>query len=119
MRLTVALSLLCLFVATYAQSHDLTLGQATYGDVVIYKVTENKYGFPLFVRTSILEYPEPGNHNFAVIRAIYIKDNYRDGTGGYPIISAGGVGQRFVKIKFKSQRGNGFNFTVTIYGRYM
>ncbi|CAH2058263.1 unnamed protein product, partial [Iphiclides podalirius] len=113
--------LLCVLAAacqSAAQSHDLVLGQATYGDVVIYKVNEYKYGFPFFVRTSVLEYPEPGQTNFAYIKAIYVKDNDRDGTGGYPTVSAGGIGQRFVKIKLKSQRGYGLNFTVTIYGRY-
>ncbi|XP_063394709.1 probable salivary secreted peptide [Cydia fagiglandana] len=116
--LTVSLSFLCLFAAYSCQSHDLVVGQTAYGDVALYKVHEVKYGFPFFVRTSIIEYPEPGLHNFAYIRAIHIKDNDRDGSGGYPTISAGGIGQRFVKIKLKSQRGGGLNFTVTIYGRY-
>lgn len=111
-------SVLCLLAVASCQSHDLVVGQATYGDVVIYKVNEYKYGFPLIVRKTILEYPEPGQANFAYIKAIFIKDNERDGTGGYPTIAAGGVGQRFVKIKLKSQRGYGFNFTVTLYGRF-
>ncbi|CAG4966121.1 unnamed protein product [Colias eurytheme] len=118
MRFLSLITLLCLAAAASAQSHDLVLGQATYGDVIIFKQNESKYGFPFIVRTSIIEYPEPGQNNFAYIKAIYIKDNERDGTGGYPTISAGGIGQRFAKIKLKSQRGNGFNFTVTIYGRY-
>ncbi|XP_047539261.1 probable salivary secreted peptide [Vanessa atalanta] len=118
MRALATFSLLCFIAAASCQSHDLAIGQASYGDVVIYKVNEYKYGFPLVVRTSIIEYPEAGQQNFAYIKAIFIKDNYIDGTGGYPTISSGGVGQRFVKIKLKSQRSHGFNFTVTIYGRY-
>lgn len=118
MRLLSIFTLFCVLAAGYTQSHDLVLGQATYGDVIIYKVNESKYGFPFFVRTSILEYPEPGQTNFAYIKAIFIKDNDKDGTGGWPTVSAGGIGQRFVKIKLKSQRGYGLNFTVTIYGRY-
>ncbi|PZC71300.1 probable salivary secreted peptide [Helicoverpa zea] len=111
--------LLCLIGAACSQSHDLVIGQAQYGDVIVYKADEVRYGFPFIVRQSILEYPEQGQKNYAYIKAIYIKDNDRDGTGGYPSISAGGVGQRFVKIKLKSQRGSGLNFTVTIYGRYV
>ncbi|CAB3226111.1 unnamed protein product [Arctia plantaginis] len=111
--------LLCLAVSCYCQSHHLTLGQANYGDVIVYKVDEQKYGFPFIVRTSIIEFPEPGITNYAYIKAIYVKDNTIYGCGGYPSISAGGIGQRFVKIKLKSQRGCGLNFTVTIYGRYM
>ncbi|XP_075986224.1 putative salivary secreted peptide [Anticarsia gemmatalis] len=110
--------LFCLAAICAGQSHDLSIGQATYGDVIVYKADEIKYGFPFFIRTSIIEYPEPGQKNYAYIKAIYIKDNERDGSGGYPSISAGGIGQRFVKIKLKSQRGGGLNFTVTIYGRY-
>lgn len=118
MRALTAISLLCLLAVSSSQSHDLILGQAAYGDVVIYRLNEYKYGFPFIVRKTEIEYPEPGQHNFAFIRAIFIKDNESDGTGGYPAVVAGGVGQRFVKIKLKSQRGSGFNFTVTIYGRY-
>ena len=111
--------LLCLVAAATCQSHDLMIGQATYGDVIVYKADEVKYGFPFIVRTSIIEYPEPGLQNYAYIKAIYVKDNVKDGSGGYPSISAGGIGQRFVKIKLKSQRGCGLNFTVSIYGRYV
>ncbi|CAH2098170.1 unnamed protein product [Euphydryas editha] len=112
------LFLICFIAASSCQSHDLAMGQATYGDVVLFKVNEYKYGFPLMVRTSIIEYPQPGQQNFAYIKAIFIKDHYIDGNGGYPTISAGGVGQRFAKIKLKSQRSHGFNFTITIYGRF-
>lgn len=118
MRALSLISLLCVLAAASAQSHDLVLGAASYGDVVIYKVNEYKYGFPLIIRKTTLEFPEQGRTNFAIIKAIYVKDNEKDGTGGYPTIAAGGVGQRFVKIKLKSQRGSGFNFTVTVYGRY-
>lgn len=111
--------LLSLAALASCQSHDLALGQATYGDVIIYKADEIKYAFPMFTRTTVIHYPEPGQSNYAVIRAIYIKDNYRDGSGGYATIGAGGVGQKFVKIKLKSQRGGGLNFTTTIYGRYV
>ncbi|CAH0714894.1 unnamed protein product, partial [Brenthis ino] len=118
MRVLTVLSFVCFIAAAFCQSHDLVFGQANYGDVILYRVTEHKYGFPLIVRTTTIEYPEPGQHNLAYIRAVYVKDNWTDGTGGYATILAGGVGQRFVKIKLKSQRGSGFNFTVTIYGRY-
>nr|WEY07721.1 putative salivary secreted peptide 1 [Ephestia kuehniella] len=118
MRALAFLSLLCVIAAVSSQSHDLVLGKPGFGDVIIYRTNEYKYGFPLFVRTSIIEYPEPGHYNFAYITSIYVKDNDHDGTGGYPTISSGGVGQRFAKIKLKSQRGGGLNFTITIHGRY-
>lgn len=118
MRAVTILSFLCVLALSAGQSHDLIMGQATYGDIVIYKVNEYKYGWPLIVRTSTIEFPEPGQQNFAYIKAIYVKDNFIDGNGGYPTILTGGVGQRFVTIKLKSQRHHGFNFTITIYGRF-
>ncbi|XP_053620099.1 probable salivary secreted peptide [Plodia interpunctella] len=118
MRALTFISLLCFIAAVSCQSHDLVIGKPGFGDVIIYRINEYKYGFPFIVRSSTIEYPEPGHYNLAYISSIYVKDNEYDGSGGYPTISAGGVGQRFAKIKLKSQRGNGFNFTITIYGRY-
>ncbi|KOB76997.1 Uncharacterized protein OBRU01_04796 [Operophtera brumata] len=118
MRFLTLFTLICLLAATSCQSHDLVMGQATYGDVIIFKANEYKYGFPFMVRTSDIEYPEPGQQNFAYIKAIFVKDNERDGSGGYPVVKSGGIGQRFMKLRLKSQRGCGFNFTVTVYGRY-
>ncbi|KAJ8708650.1 hypothetical protein PYW08_010032 [Mythimna loreyi] len=111
---------LCIVAAAACQSHDLVVGQQSYGDVIVYKTDEVKYAFPLFIRTSNIEYPPNGQtNNHVVITAIYIKDNKRDGSGGYPTIKAGGVGQNFVRIKLETQRGEGMNFTITIYGRYL
>lgn len=118
MRGITVITLFCVFAAAFGQ-HDLYLGQVTYGDLVLYRVNEYKYGFPFFVRESNIEYPLPGQVNNAVIRAIFIKDHDSDGSGGYPTVKSGGIGQRFARIKLKSQRGSGFNFTITIYGRYM
>lgn len=108
----------CLIAGVLSQSHDLSLGTNSYGDIIIYKKNEWRNAFPLMVRTSMLDYPEEGLNNFATIKAIFIQDHDKDGSGGYPTIEAGGVGQKFVRIKLKSQRGYGFNFTITIYGRY-
>lgn len=118
MRAYTVISLFCLLAAASCQSHDLFLGQLSYGDLLVYKINEYKYGFPFIVRTSDIEFPEPGQRSIAYISAVYIKDHYTDGNGGYPIVKSGGVGQKFLKLKLKSQRGHGFNFTVSIYGRY-
>nr|QTY40867.1 venom polypeptide precursor [Doratifera vulnerans] len=117
MRAVTIILLLSLCSVSYSQSHDLVLGRALPGDLILYKVNEWKYGFPLLVRTSVIEYPELGQSNFAIITAIVIIDNNYDGHGGYPVVEAGGVGQDFVKIKLESERSYGFNFTITIYGR--
>ncbi|CAB3226113.1 unnamed protein product [Arctia plantaginis] len=106
-------------VCCYTQSHDLMLGQPNYGDLPVYRFDQCKYGFPLITRSSIIEYPGGQLSNIPYITAIYVKDNLEDGSGGYASLLEGGVGQRFVKIKLKSQQGGGFNFTVTIYGRFL
>lgn len=51
------------------------------------------------------------------ISAINITDQYINGKGGYASLLAGGIGYNNVTIHLKSQRGNGFNFIVEIYGR--
>ncbi|KAI5644687.1 transcription activator MBF2 domain-containing protein [Phthorimaea operculella] len=118
MRAITLLTFFCILAAASSQSHNFYIGTASYGDVVLYKSVEVKYAFPFFVRTTDVKFPEPGKSSYAIITAIYVHDNYNDGSGGYATIRAGGVGQRFVNVHLKSQRGGGFNFTVTIYGRY-
>lgn len=72
---------------------------------------------PLIKRKTIVDFPEKDHSNFATIEAIYVKDNNKHSTA-YASVTAGGIGQKFAKIKLKSDRGDGFNFTITIYGRY-
>lgn len=105
------------FLGANAQTYDLILGTPTERDVPIYKSREVKYGIPYLERSTVIEFPPPGQQNFAYIRAIVIKDKDRH-AGGYPRIVAGGLGQKYVKIELKSKRDFGFNFMVTIYGRY-
>lgn len=45
-----------------------------------------------------------------------IKDNARDGSGGFATVESGGVNYRYVTIYFRSQRGGDINFDVGIYG---
>ncbi|CAH2098169.1 unnamed protein product [Euphydryas editha] len=109
---------LCFIYA--CQSDDLTIGQASYGDVILFQHYEHKYGFPFIVRTTTIDYPETQKGytmNMAVITGIFIKDLNRIGEKGYATITAGGVGRRFVEIELKSQRFEGLMFNVTIYGK--
>lgn len=45
-----------------------------------------------------------------------IKDNARDGSGGFATVKSGGVGYRSVLMYFRTQRGGDINFDVGIYG---
>nr|QTY40870.1 venom polypeptide precursor [Doratifera vulnerans] len=119
MRALTVILLFSICSACHSQSHDVTLGRAQPGDVLLYKGEEWKYGFPLFIRTTLFEFPKPNTGNIAYISAIIIRDHYYDGTGGFASIKAGGVGQNFVKIELKSQRHHGFRFTISIYGQFL
>lgn len=44
-------------------------------------------------------------------------DQKNNGNGAYPSIISGGPGGNNVTLKFKSQRGHGINFIVTLYSR--
>lgn len=44
-----------------------------------------------------------------------IKDNARDGSGGFATVKSGGINYRNAVIYFRSQRGGDINFDVGIY----
>lgn len=50
------------------------------------------------------------------IACVMIKDQAKDGSGGYATIKEGGFNYRHVTINFKSQRGKDIQFAVDIYG---
>uniref|UniRef100_A0A1B0DA18 Uncharacterized protein n=1 Tax=Phlebotomus papatasi TaxID=29031 RepID=A0A1B0DA18_PHLPP len=56
---------------------------------------------------------QPRNRTITCIRAL---DQYVNGKGGYATLRAGGVGFNHTTIRFKSQRGHGFDFILEIYG---
>lgn len=116
MRVITIITFLCVLVDVYG--HDLILGMVSRGDVILFRTNEYKHGFPFFVRESIVEYPPDGEEISAMITAILVKDNDGMDYGGYVKVNSGGIGQRFVSIELKSQRGNRLNFNITIYGKY-
>lgn len=68
-------------------------------------------------REKFVQFPETGGVGLENITAIRIRDRYTNGYGGFAHIVAGGIAQRFVKIKLSSPRNRGFDFEVRIYGR--
>nr|WDQ26750.1 venom peptide [Acharia stimulea] len=115
--LTVLILLFAFYSTTCFQSHDLILGNARTGDRVLFMGNEKKYGFPFVTRTTDFVFPEQGVSNYARITSINIKDKFTNGKGGTATIVDGGLGQTFVKIKFTSQRGHGYDFDVNIFGQ--
>lgn len=62
-------------------------------------------------------YPPEGVTPLYNITCIRVLDQCGDGTGGSAIVKEGGLGFNNVTLHLKSQRGNGFNFLVEIWGR--
>lgn len=106
---------LCVATTFCKQNHELWLGETSKitNDDILYETEGYKYGFPLIVRSVIIDFPPPGASNNAVISSIYV-----DGKG-YPTyvrILEGGLGHRNVKMELSSGRGSGLNYKVKIFG---
>lgn len=67
-------------------------------------------------RSALIKYPLPGYWRNEIISGIWILDNFRNGTGGYPHILYGGVGYKNVTIELGSKSFRGFSFNISIYG---
>uniref|UniRef100_T1E3A3 Putative 15-17 kDa insect family protein n=1 Tax=Psorophora albipes TaxID=869069 RepID=T1E3A3_9DIPT len=99
-----------------SQSHNYQWGYKGPYDVLLNRTIAIKSSSLLQVRTMDLIYPVKGQLG-RNITAINITDQYINGKGGYASLLDGGIGYNRTKIHLKSQRGNGFNFIVEIYGR--
>ncbi|CAB3226115.1 unnamed protein product [Arctia plantaginis] len=95
------------------------MGQPKLEDYLLFKMDIFKFGIPLIKRKSIIEYPEPGIARYYVIMAIAVRDTMLNDTGGYASIAAGGIGQRFVRIRLWSQKESSFAFSIKVYGRHV
>ncbi|XP_049539266.1 probable salivary secreted peptide [Anopheles darlingi] len=103
----------CLAVA---QTHNYFFGARIPYDSLANQTTVIQSGSFLRVKSLNIDYPSKG-HRGRNITAIYVYDRLGGGRGGYASITRGGIGQNFTRINLKSQRGNGMNFQVEIYGR--
>lgn len=102
-----------------SRNHNIIMGSPKIEDYLLFKMDIFKVGIPMTRRKSVVEYPEPGIARYYVIMAIMVTDTMLNHTGGYATIAAGGVGQRFVKIKLSSKKESSFAFSIKIYGRHI
>ncbi|XP_058813648.1 probable salivary secreted peptide [Topomyia yanbarensis] len=114
--LVLAAVLISLGALVVSQSHNYAWGYRGPYDVMLNRTIAIKSSSMLQVKTMDLVYPLKGQLG-RNITAINITDQYINGKGGYASLLSGGVGFNQTKIHLKSQRGNGFNFIVEIYGR--
>uniref|UniRef100_A0AAG5DLZ0 Salivary secreted peptide n=1 Tax=Anopheles atroparvus TaxID=41427 RepID=A0AAG5DLZ0_ANOAO len=103
----------CLAVA---QTHNYFFGTRVPYDALVNQTTVIQTGSFLRVRTRDVEYPLKGQLG-RNITAIYVYDRLGGGRGGFASITSGGIGKNYTRIHLKTQRGNGMNFQVEIYGR--
>uniref|UniRef100_A0A182QN75 Salivary secreted peptide n=1 Tax=Anopheles farauti TaxID=69004 RepID=A0A182QN75_9DIPT len=99
-----------------AQSHNYFFGARVPYDSLVNQTTVIQTGSFLRVRSVNVDYPLKGQRG-RNITAIYVYDRLGNGRGGFATITSGGIGKNFTRINLKSQRGNGLNFQVEVYGR--
>lgn len=102
----------------YSQSHHWSQGgKPQSGDRLLYREIVRKSASTMRKVTKDITWPAAGEMHNSIINYINATDQYVNGNGGYVTLYGGGVGQKFVTLHFKSQRGHGFNFILDIYGR--
>lgn len=137
------ISILFIITLTYkrtcGQSHDLILGTFTPGitepiftqtihkenggwfsswskkEKTIKFPTVNKNANTIFHSSNFFLFFLQGYPNERKITFIAIKDNFKNGKGGYAKIVRGGLNQTFVEILLRSRSGNAMHFNVTLY----
>ncbi|XP_053699149.1 probable salivary secreted peptide [Sabethes cyaneus] len=113
--LILAAVLASIAVLVLGQSHNYLWGARRPRDMLLYRTNATKTSSFLKVKSMDLYYPVKGQKG-RNISTINIVDQYVNGKGGYASLVAGGIGYNHTTIHLKSQRGNGFNFMVEIYG---
>nr|ABR27885.1 salivary secreted protein [Triatoma infestans] len=114
----------CLYV-TYGWAphqygnHSLIIGRKGYNDVILFQKTVSKKNWNPFGKVSEdVTYPVrpiPGRRPLITeIDAIDLDSNDK---GGYAYVLKGGINRNNVTIHFKSQKGRGYKFNLTIFGR--
>uniref|UniRef100_A0A182M755 Salivary secreted peptide n=1 Tax=Anopheles culicifacies TaxID=139723 RepID=A0A182M755_9DIPT len=99
-----------------AQTHNYFFGARVPYDTLVNQTSVIQTSSFLRVKSLNVEYPLKGQRG-RNITAIYVYDRLGGGRGGFASITKGGIGQNFTRIHLKTQRGNGMNFQVEIYGR--
>ena len=122
MKILTTLSLVvvpCALLATLwvgCQATNSTWGYAHPYDILLHRENVIVKSRWLQVVSRDVIYPAPGYISTRTISAIKAIDRARK-HGGYAALYKGGPGYRNVTIHFKSQRGEGLNYTVEIWGR--
>ncbi|KAK9507206.1 hypothetical protein O3M35_007114 [Rhynocoris fuscipes] len=98
-------------------THDLLLGQRLPGDRLLYSTHETMESSILRKKVRDIYWPTNQHPGYSTITRIEVYDQITNGQGGCAFLSDGGVGNNFVKLHLKTQRGGKFDFLINIYGR--
>nr|ATU82830.1 secreted venom protein family 3 protein [Pristhesancus plagipennis] len=97
------------------QDHSLKLGTRVNGDRQVYE-----FALGMSSSNSVLEKDWTFNSDLLgsgeTITYLEVLDN-EHGQGGCASVVEGGVGQKFVKLHFKTANNGSFNYVVNVYGK--
>ncbi|XP_055680155.1 probable salivary secreted peptide [Lutzomyia longipalpis] len=120
MKFSVGLIVLAVFCGVlYAQSHNIQWGNQTHYDRLLHREFVHKSSKWMQVVTHEVNWPnrtQAAQARNATITYIRAMDQYVNGKGGYATLRAGGVGFNHTEVRFKSQRSQGIDFILEIYG---
>ncbi|KAJ8708309.1 hypothetical protein PYW07_010434 [Mythimna separata] len=104
--------LLCAVISV-VHSKSVIVGQTwnANGITKVYETTVSANAIPFFKREKYVNFEYPSGDG--KIKGIAIKD--MDNGLAEPSITLGGLGFNYVNLKFKSERGAGFNYNIEIY----
>jgi hypothetical protein len=105
--------LLSLVSCQRSDGRAIIYGKIQPDDELLLNKTVAKEGHFLRTQSDDYEYTSP---NQEIIHAIRLTDQNKKGKRGYANIATGGVGFPQVQLHVRSLRGQGYNFTVEIFG---
>uniref|UniRef100_A0A224Y006 Putative conserved secreted protein n=1 Tax=Panstrongylus lignarius TaxID=156445 RepID=A0A224Y006_9HEMI len=98
-------------------SHDLLIGYTQSGEQLLYSTREKMPKSGLKVKSHDVEWLANPHFVFERITRIEVLDQKHDGSGGCAFLAGGGLGQNYVKLHLKTQRGGSYDFLINIYGK--
>uniref|UniRef100_A0A224XNY0 Putative conserved secreted protein n=1 Tax=Panstrongylus lignarius TaxID=156445 RepID=A0A224XNY0_9HEMI len=98
-------------------THDLILGNRHNADRLLLSTREKMPESILRVKSRDFEWSAKHIYLRQGITRIEVLDQNHDGSGGCAFLTNGGVGQNYVKLHLKTQRGGSFDFFIIIYGK--
>ncbi|KAF6210826.1 hypothetical protein GE061_013937 [Apolygus lucorum] len=95
------------------KSHNVFMGQRTWGDQMIFMdhpKKDSSWLRKVSMDSNSGQLPK-------IISYIEVIDGYTNGKGGCAFLTSGGLGNNNVAFHLKSQRSEGIDFTIKVYGR--